>query len=253
MTSSVSLKFDRAVSTYDTWSDIQVLAAQKVFERLPVYRHAQILEIGCGTGQLSRRLLHQYRSSRILLVDIAPNMVAHCAQKLGHHQNVSFEVMDAELIRVVHFFDLIISSMTVHWFSHISETLQHLKEALRPGGSLVFCTLGPSSLHEWREAGLECNVDLGVRDFPSRELFEENLPGINLQTHTLYQRYDSSWHFLRMLKNIGGTAAREGHRPVSAAHLKEAMHILDRKHPDGTFITYELLCGHWTKRYEGLL
>ncbi|MDR1910523.1 MAG: methyltransferase domain-containing protein [Holosporales bacterium] len=247
MKSSVIHKFNRAVNTYDVWSDVQIFAMQKVCERLPAYQPAYVLEIGCGTGQLSSHLVKQYPSSRFLLIDAAPNMVFHCSKKLGPCQNVSFEIMDAEFIQETALFDLIVSSMTMHWFSAPQETLQRLKKALRPGGVFVFAALGSSSLREWREAGLACGVDLGIRDFLSQQLLEENLPGIDLQVHTLRQRYDDSWHFLSTLKNIGGTAAREGHYPVSTIDLKKVMHTLDHQHHQGVFITYELLSGLWRK------
>ncbi|MDR0406780.1 MAG: methyltransferase domain-containing protein [Holosporales bacterium] len=237
-----------AASTYDTWADIQMLAAQKVSELFPIKMcPTNILEIGCGTGYLSKHIVQYFPHSRILLTDISPDMLQQCSRKFGLFTNVSFEVMDGETIQIVPYFDLIVSSMTLHWFSRPKETFCRLKKALHSGGHFVFSTLGPSSLREWRQAGLACGIDLGIRDFIPQQLCRESFPEINLHMHTLRQPYNDSWHFLSTLKNVGGTAAQKGHLPVSPVQLKRAMRALDSQNTDGVFITYDILCGCWKK------
>ena len=95
---------------------------------------AEILEIGCGTGQLTERLAgHGFRLSAI---DIGPSMIAAARRHLTGAE-VSFQVTSFEdLAAADSSFDLIISSAAFH---RIDPEVAFGKSArlLRPGGWLA--------------------------------------------------------------------------------------------------------------------
>ena len=102
---------------------------------------ATILEIGCGTGQLTERLANS--GFRLTAIDIGPSMVAAARQRLakaGEAQGqaqVSFQVTSFEdLAAPDESFDLVISSAAFHW---IDPEVAFGKSArlLRPGGWLA--------------------------------------------------------------------------------------------------------------------
>jgi ubiquinone/menaquinone biosynthesis C-methylase UbiE len=95
---------------------------------------AAILEIGCGTGQLTEQLAgHGFR---LTAIDIGPSMVAAARRRLAK-ADVSFHVTSFEdLPAPDESFDLIISSSAFHW---IDPEIAFSKSArlLRPGGWLA--------------------------------------------------------------------------------------------------------------------
>lgn len=93
-----------------------------------------VLEIGCGTGQLTERLA--YSGYGLIAIDIAPAMIAAARRRLADAeaflQATSFEDLDAADAS----FDLVISSAAFHW---IDPEVAFTKSArlLRPGGWLT--------------------------------------------------------------------------------------------------------------------
>ena len=95
---------------------------------------AAVLEIGCGTGQLTRRLASS--RLRLMAIDIGPSMVAAARQRLSG-ADVSFEVTSFENLAAADAsFDLVVSAAAFHW---IDPEVAFSKTArlLRPGGWLA--------------------------------------------------------------------------------------------------------------------
>jgi ubiquinone/menaquinone biosynthesis C-methylase UbiE len=95
---------------------------------------AAVLEIGCGTGQLTRTLAGS--RYRLTAIDIGPSMVAAARQRLTG-ADVSFEVTSFENLAAADAsFDLVISAAAFHW---IDPEVAFSKSArlLRSGGWLA--------------------------------------------------------------------------------------------------------------------
>jgi SAM-dependent methyltransferase len=95
---------------------------------------AAVLEIGCGTGQLTERLAGS--GFRLTAVDIGPSMVAAARRRLAG-VGVSFLVTSFEdLAAADASFDLVISGAAFHW---VDPEVAFDKSArlLRPGGWLA--------------------------------------------------------------------------------------------------------------------
>jgi malonyl-CoA O-methyltransferase len=108
----------------------------------------QGLEIGCGTGFLTGHLLTAWPDAGWLITDIAPGMVGRCQSLLERipATDVRFAVRDGQSIELATgSLDLIASSLTFQWFARPLEVVQRLLLALRPGGWLIFSTLGPGT------------------------------------------------------------------------------------------------------------
>jgi len=77
--------------------------------------HPRILDLGCGTGELSRRLAPH--AGAIVAVDRSPRMIA-AAQRLagGDAPNLTWIVGDMERMTIDGSFDLAIAAESFHWF-----------------------------------------------------------------------------------------------------------------------------------------
>lgn len=73
-----------------------------------------VLDLGCGTGNLSKRVLDKYPNANIVCVDISQNMINIARQKLADYKNVEFVVGDIEEIEFKDKYDLVVSSLVLH-------------------------------------------------------------------------------------------------------------------------------------------
>ncbi|MEO7424438.1 MAG: methyltransferase domain-containing protein [Fibrobacteria bacterium] len=141
-----SLRFDRAAATYDQHARVQERMADMLLEPLPGGGDSpisSILEMGCGTGILSRRLRGRFPSATLTATDAAPRMLAAARQNLGDPPAIAWSLFDAsgaipapEAIRTAPRFGLAASNALVQWFPD-----------LRPHFSMVAGLLVPSAAY----------------------------------------------------------------------------------------------------------
>ena len=97
-----------------------------------------VLEIGCGTGQLTRRLAG--RGLDITAIDIGPAMVAGSKRNVADPK-VAFQVSSFEDFRASQAFDLIVSATAFHWVDP-DLGLAKAADILRPSGWLALLSTG---------------------------------------------------------------------------------------------------------------
>jgi malonyl-CoA O-methyltransferase len=193
-----------------------------------------VLELGCGTGLFSRHLLARYPDGTFLLTDLAPSMVEHCRSNLADtgKQSVSFDIMDAARPTADGPFDLIATSMTLHWLSDPAAALAALRRRLAPGGVLIYASISGQSFPEWREVLEEQALPIGLLEIPE-------LPGIVDEERIVADTGTLS--FLRRMKAVGGLTPREGYAPLPPGRLRRAIRAADKSH-DGR-ITWHIVYG----------
>ncbi len=241
----IAMAFSKGAKTYDQAAQLQnevsLLVAARAF-LTPLPSDPDILEIGCGTGQLTRLLLDGCQDGNFLITDIAKGMLDQC-QKNIDNKRVSFAQMDGEHPNLGdQKFDLIASSLTFQWFHEPEQSLTRLTRMLNPGGKLVFSTLGPETFIEWREAHQKLGLSSGIPDFtPASALSSMCLQERNDQINERYikRSFDDTLAFARMLKAIGANTPVAGHRPLSASHFKKLSQILG----DNFTVTYHVVFG----------
>ena len=107
------------------------------------------LEIGCGTGSLTRHLARLTSRGFLHLWDIAP-----CPPE--GMTEAKFTSCDAEL-RICHTpsgrFDVIASASTIQWFNSPRRFIAECHRVLRPGGLLILTAFIRGNMHELTTAG----------------------------------------------------------------------------------------------------
>jgi malonyl-CoA O-methyltransferase len=238
--------FNARAYSYNSAADLQSRVASRLQEFLPASVIQNILEIGCGTGLFSRYLLQQFPHANLMLTDLAPAMLEICRTSIPPSRQIQFLQMDGEIVTLTSTFDLIASSMTMHWFSDLKNSLQQIIARLSPGGRLVFAIMGENSLHEWRDICKTYRVAM-TPEFVSRDYLQTAFPELNLHVETIQQAYLNTYDFLRTLKVIGADTPRATHFALTAGKLRHLMRLLDNKNPDGVTISYEIIYGCYEK------
>ncbi|MBI5163152.1 MAG: methyltransferase domain-containing protein [Magnetospirillum sp.] len=215
------------------------------FERSPVLSPSpargrgagggRVLEIGCGTGLLTRALLPRLGGTW-LVTDLAPAMIAAARTRVADPR-ASFRVMDGEHPDCDGGFDLVVSSLAAQWFTELGPALARLRLCLRPGGVLAVTTLGAGSLGEWAAALHGLGLPGGPPAYPDAAALLAMMPGAAVIAEDVAVRYGDGHAFLAALKAIGAGTPVPGHRPLPAGSLRRALAALGSP----CTVTYRLL------------
>lgn len=224
----IEYSFDKGALHYDWAASIQREAAEKLISFAPEKTPLKILEIGCGTGFLTKMLVQKYPEAQITALDISAKMIEKCRAKLPF---VTFKKTDGEEYIPSEKFDLIISNMTVQWFDDPMAGLNHYKKFLNPDGQVLFSTLGDQNFKEW------CGV-LNDLKLPNAILKNISYDGI-FEEQKEAVMYQHPIDFVKALKNMGATPSSV--RPITPAQLKSACNALQTKHC--CTITWHILFG----------
>ena len=234
-------RFTASATSYDEAAYIQPIVAVRLAEGLTA-RPRRILEIGCGTGGLSRYLLNKFPEAEFVLSDISPSMLAICQENIGGKP--LYRIIDAEnLPPDTGSFDLIISSLALQWVDGLAGTLKNLINILNPAGTLAFSLLGNKNFKEWQELLEKYGASSGLHDYPSAENFcwPASYKGV-IRQEFLQEHHENGVAFLKSLKKIGAGTAKAGHKPISPAAMKQIL----KASAAGFTVSYHVLYGSLT-------
>jgi SAM-dependent methyltransferase len=104
---------------------------------------ARILDVGCGTGQLARRLARELPGIHVVGCDFSRGMLAH-----AHARGRALALTCADAQRLPFAaggFDAIVSTEAFHWFPDPEAALAEFHRVLAPGGRLLVAFVNPAS------------------------------------------------------------------------------------------------------------
>ena len=131
--------FDEVAGLYDaTRQGYPAEIVDTVVAQAAIGPGAAVLEIGCGTGQLTRQLAG--RAFRLTAIDIGAAMV-RAARHNVTDPDARFQACSFEDFEAGGSFDLIVSATAFHWIDP-GVGLAKAARLLRPGGWLALLTTG---------------------------------------------------------------------------------------------------------------
>ena len=117
--------FDAAAGTYDALSQAQRQIAQNLVAQAHDEAPRKILDLGCGTGHLTEAALRRWPRAKIIALDRAPSMLAALERKFPGVRTI---LGDAAEPAALGEFDLIFSSMMLHWLPEPRRALMGWRE-----------------------------------------------------------------------------------------------------------------------------
>ena len=121
------------------------LCAESFIERLPITPGLRVLDVACGTGNVS--LPAARRGAHVTGVDIAPNLLIQARERaLTEGLHIAFDEGDAEQLPYPDVsFDLVTSMFGAMFAPRPELVIAEFARVLRPGGLLAMANWNPES------------------------------------------------------------------------------------------------------------
>lgn len=230
-------RFGRAASTYTQYAEVQNKMADTLIELLPnaligflankiPENSPRFLEMGCGTGIFSQKLIDKTSNTNWTITDAAAGMLRHTQTNLKLKGQINFQIFDAlggnKLL--ANNFNLAASNAMVQWFPNLTLHFKMVAAHLIPEG--VYLVSGFRSDNFPELNALLSRPPFEYRNFPGHtegEIFAaaetSGFAVEKLITESIEQTYPTSREFLNAIKGLG-SARRPENSPLTRSKLE---------------------------------
>lgn len=156
-----------------------------MYGKLPDVSGLDILCVGCGTGEECHHL-KSLGARHIVGIDISDGLIAYARKS---YPDMDFHVMDMEQLTFPpESFDLVYSSLVMHYVDSWKNTLESVHSVLKPGGKFLFSTHHPVTWGAERTRTVDVRSSLlGYTKFKNSNTFETRGDYLNTR------RIDDVW------------------------------------------------------------
>ena len=201
--SLIKKRFSKSLNTYSDNAFFQKEMAEKLINLINKKEFNNILEIGCGTGILTKKLVNTLCFKTLTTNDIVSSTKMFID---NIYPNNIFLEGDIEEIKIEKKYDLIISNACLQWCNNIDTTIKKLVDSLNNNGILAISIFGNNNLKEIKEIFRIQNqnytkeeLKIALKKYKIIEFQEEN--------KILY--FDNLTQILRHLKATGVNAIKQ--------------------------------------------
>lgn len=150
---------------YDTAHDFVSKYGQSALDLLNPKVNEHILDLGCGTGDISQQLYNM--GVDVVGVDYSDNMIRQAKAK---YPDVHFQVQDILALDFQASFDAVFSNAVLHWVKQPEQALEQIYANLKTGGRFVAEFGGEGNVTKITDALIQARTALGYTmeapDFP---------------------------------------------------------------------------------------
>ena len=104
-----------------------------LFSLIEIREGLSVVDLGCGTGELTRRLADSLPASRVLGIDSSPKMLMHAKEQ--ERPGLSFDYGDIQTVTGQ--WDLLFSNAAIQWVDNHDRLIPRLMSLLSPCGQLA--------------------------------------------------------------------------------------------------------------------
>lgn len=148
--------FQRKQLFFDQWAtyyDILLTTPfyQAVHKRMLTYAEipatGYVLDLGCGTGKLFKRLGKLYPDLTGVGLDLSPEMIAQAEAKNMHGDRLRFTLGNAEAMPFAdNSFDVVFNTISFLHYPNPEKVLAEVQRVLKPAGKLYLADFGKGEL-----------------------------------------------------------------------------------------------------------
>ena len=150
MADPVVAEYAKAAKHYDEkWAFYVEATTRETLRRLPLNAASRVLDVGCGTGELLRRIRANVPDAVLAGLDPVPEMLDVAREKLSGRDDLRVGYAD-RLPWNAGTFDVVVSCNMFHYISEPLRALREIARVLRPTGALV--------LTDWCDDYFACRI-----------------------------------------------------------------------------------------------
>lgn len=223
----VAQRFAKAGQSYVEHAVVQKQISAQLFQYLKTYCSQSldsVLEIGCGSGNLTHLFESYFRVEQLFLNDLYADVDQHFLNFKSPHlrsdtshpfvkgrPKVDWLIGDIEQLVLPQCLDAVISSSALQWMMDLPALLQRIKVALNPHGYFGFSTFGPDNLTEIKQLTGQGLNYVGLESL-KRQLEQQGFEILLIQQDHKQVYFDHPKSVLQHLKATGVTATAQSHR-----------------------------------------
>ncbi len=201
---SVKRYFNNATETYDSSASIQQIIAAEVAKKINEKYFKIVLEIGSGTGLLTKLLMNEIEYESYVNIDIAFELLKVFKQQ---SEKMFFINTDADFLPLKqNTFDLLVSSSTFQWLEYPESSFKNFINILKNNGKFYFSIFGKGTFFEMDEISKITGFG-SVKPMLSADCYEKILNELDvdfkISTKTYVLFYNSVIDFLKIHKKTG--------------------------------------------------
>ncbi|NYB51605.1 MAG: class I SAM-dependent methyltransferase [Methanobacteriaceae archaeon] len=138
----------------------------------------KVLDLGCGTGNISREVKEAFPHTHITCVDLAENMIRMAESKLAAYSDIEFIISDFRDLDFREEYDAVVSSLALHHLQREEQKsfYHRIYEFLRKGGVFYNADIIQGSTPHLNQTYLNKWIDFMLQNHTKEEIESIWLP-----------------------------------------------------------------------------
>lgn len=249
MQEQVREAFSKAAKTYDHYSQIQAICAERLSASLSPWADlvpkGSILELGAGSGLFTEKLIQIYPNRHLVITDFSEELLEINKEKHAEkHSNIEFRLIDATKVDQSYDqeFALIAHNFLVQWFDQPEQAMIKQTQCLKDGGLLLCCFPAENSFPEWQTQCFRHGIPFTANALPNPEKigialsFEPVVIDLHEDNETV--NYPSVKDFFRHFKKIGANSRLKSKQNLRVSQFKRLIQDWPVNSKGGMHISY---------------
>ena len=206
----VAQRFAKAGQSYVEHAVVQKQISAQLFKYLKVYcpqNLASVLEIGCGSGNLTHLFHSYFQVDQLFLNDLYADVDQH----FSTIENIAWLIGDIEQLTLPQSLDAVISSSALQWMTDLPTLLHRIHDALKPNAYFGFSTFGSDNLTEIKQLTGQ-GLNYYSSEVLKQKLEESGFEIVFIEEEQKHLYFDHPKSVLQHLKATGVTATAKSHR-----------------------------------------
>lgn len=136
---AVSAHYAFLAPIYDRiWARYLEATLSRTITMMALQGTESILDVGCGTGELERRIVHIHPQQSIIGLDLTQAMLARARAKLSAYPQLQFIEGDSQQLPFPDAsFEIVVSCSALHYMRDPQRVIRECARVLRPGGRVI--------------------------------------------------------------------------------------------------------------------
>lgn len=132
----LSKNYDKSLSGYNPRKNYKL-----IIDEIKLKKGNTLLDVGCGTGEILKKLSTKYINVKLYGIDISQEMLK-IAKKKDKLSKIKYICCDAESLPFKdNTFDVLITNESFHHYPNPQKALKEFKRVLKDNGKLILCDM----------------------------------------------------------------------------------------------------------------